>query len=73
MIDVSPQGMRFCCPEKIPPGTVLKIKSKLCDASGTVTNAQEEIVDGQGLYAIGVAFLAVHFIEPRGSFVSTFA
>jgi hypothetical protein len=73
MIDLSPQGMRFCCSKKIPPGTVLKIKSELCDASGTVTNAQKEIVDGQGLYAIGIVFLAVNFIEPRGSFVSTSA
>ncbi len=71
MIDFSPQGMRFCCAEKIPPGTVLKIKSEICDASGTVTNARKENEGRQDLYAIGVVFLAVNFIEPRGSFVST--
>ena len=71
MVDFSPQGMRFCCAEKIPPGTVLKIKSDICDASGTVTNARKEIAGGQESYAIGVAFLAVNFNEPRGLFVST--
>jgi hypothetical protein len=71
MIDFSPQGMRFRCPENIPPGTVLKIRSELCDASGTVTNSREESVEGQRSYAIGVAFLAVDFVEPKGSILST--
>jgi hypothetical protein len=73
MIDFSPQGMRFICAERISPGTVLKIRSQLCDASGTVTNTSEEEAAGQKGYAIGIAFLAVNFIEPRGSFVSTSA
>jgi curved DNA-binding protein CbpA len=73
MIDFSPQGMRFRCPERIPPGTVLKIRSQLCDASATVTNAREETVDGQQCYAIGIAFLAVEFVEPKGSILSTSA
>ncbi len=71
MIDFSPMGMRFCCAEKVPPGTVLKIKCELCDASGTVTNARTELVEGRSLFAIGVCFIAVNFVEPRGAFVST--
>ncbi len=73
MIDFSPQGMRFRCAERIPPGTVLKIKTQLCNASGTVTNTSEEAAAGQKCYAIGVVFLAVNFIAPKGSFVSTSA
>lgn len=73
MLDFSPHGMRFCCGEKIPAGTVLKIRSDICDASGTVTNARKENAGGQDFYSIGVVFLAVNFIEPRGSFVSTTA
>jgi curved DNA-binding protein CbpA len=73
MIDFSPQGMRFRCAENIPKGTVLKIRSELCDASGTVTNCCEESMDGQRTFAIGVAFLAVDFVEPKGSILSTSA
>jgi hypothetical protein len=73
MIDFSPQGMRFRCAEKISPGTVLKIETQLCNASGTVTNTSEESAAGQECYAIGVVFLAVNFIAPKGSFVSTSA
>ncbi len=71
MIDFSPHGMRFCSSEEIPPGTVLKIECATCEASGTVTNVRKEIVAGQEAYSIGVVFLAVSFVEPRGSFVST--
>jgi hypothetical protein len=71
MIDFSPRGMRFRCAEKISPGTVLKIKSQLCNASGKVTNTSEETAAGQKCYAIGVAFLAVNFIAPKGSFFSS--
>jgi hypothetical protein len=73
MIDFSPQGMRFLCVERLSPGTVLKIRSRFCDASGTVTNTVEEAAGGQKGYAIGIVFLAVNFAEPRGSFVSTSA
>jgi hypothetical protein len=73
MIDFSPRGMRFLCSEKIPPGTVLKIRCELCDASASVTNTQEQRDEDQICYAIGVCFLAVNFTEPTGSILSTSA
>jgi hypothetical protein len=73
MIDFSPRGMRFQCPEKIPPETVLKIRCDLCDASATVTNVQESLVGGTKLFSIGIVFLAVSFHELRGSVLSTSA
>ena len=73
MVDFSPRGMRFLCSEKLTPGTVLKISSQLFEASGTVTNLREEVVDGQGSFAIGVCFLAINFAEPKGIFLSTSA
>jgi curved DNA-binding protein CbpA len=73
MVDLSPRGMRFLCSEKLTPGTVLKISSRLFEASGTVTNLREEVADGQGSFAIGICFLAISFAEPRGVFLSTSA
>jgi hypothetical protein len=73
MIDFSPKGMRFLCGEKLAPQTILKIRSRLFEASGTVTNLSEEISSGESCYAVGVCFLAVRFTESRGTFLSTSA
>jgi hypothetical protein len=73
MIDFSPKGMRFYCSEKIAPRTVLKIRSRLCDASAIVTNSGAEVIEGRKLYVIGVSFLAVNFAGPTGSILSTSA
>jgi hypothetical protein len=73
MIDFSPNGMRFVCNETLKPQIVLKISSKLFEASGAVTNASEEIAEGKKYYAIGICFIAVNFKESRGTFFSTSA
>jgi curved DNA-binding protein CbpA len=73
MIDFSPKGMRFLCGEKLSPDSILKISSELFEASGTVTNVSEEVSGGERYYAVGVCFLAVHFAESRGTFLSTSA
>jgi curved DNA-binding protein CbpA len=73
MIDFSPKGMRFICGEKLSPRTVLKLSSRLFEASGTVTNVSEEAYSAQRYYAVGVCFLAVRFTESRGTFLSTSA
>lgn len=73
MIDFSPRGLRFICGRRIAPQTVLKISSRLFEASGTVTNLSEEVSDGQPCYAVGVCFRAVRFTDPRGTFFSTSA
>jgi len=73
MIDFSPRGMRFLCNEKLRPQTVLKISSKLFEASGTVTNLSEVTSSGRKCYAVGICFLAINFKEPRGAFLSTSA
>jgi hypothetical protein len=73
MVDFSPKGMRFLCRENLAPQTVLKISSKLFEASGTVTNTMEETWQGKKCYAIGICFLAVRFEDSRGIFFSTSA
>jgi hypothetical protein len=71
MVDLSPQGMRFVCEEKLSPKTVLKISCDLLEASGRITNIQENAGGARKTYAIGVFFLAVNFAEPKGVFLST--
>jgi curved DNA-binding protein CbpA len=73
MVDLSPEGIRFICGEKLLPKTVLKIRSSLFEASGAVTNSQEMTVGNRKQYAIGVSFLAVNFVELKGTFISTSA
>jgi curved DNA-binding protein CbpA len=73
MVDFSPKGMRFRCRDRLAVETVVKIKSELFEASAMVTNVREENVADRTSYAIGVAFLAIAFLEPRGTFLSTSA
>jgi curved DNA-binding protein CbpA len=73
MVDFSPQGMRFVCKEDLVPGTVLKINTPLFEATATVTNLRNTTQDGSRLYAVGVRFLAVSFLECRGAILSTSA
>ena len=65
--------MRFLSPVRLAAETVVKISSEFFEASATVTNMQEEVVNEERLYAIGVAFLAISFVEPKGTFLSTSA
>ena len=69
LIDFSTAGLRFLCDGKLTPKAVLKISSRLFEASGTVTNVSKELSG----YAVGICFLAVHFADTRGTFISTSA
>jgi curved DNA-binding protein CbpA len=73
MLDFSPKGIRFLCPERLTAGATVKISSPLFEASAVVRNVSEEVVERRVLYAIGVSFLAISFTEPKGSFLSTCA
>ncbi len=71
MVDFSPKGMRFLCADKLDPGTILKVQGSFFEASASVTNLREQFVDSRMLYSVGVEFLAIRFLEPRGSILST--
>jgi hypothetical protein len=73
MVDFSPKGIRFLGSERLLPGATLKISSPLFEASAVVRNVSQEVVRGRLFYAIGVSFLAISFMEPRGSLLSTSA
>jgi hypothetical protein len=70
MLDISPQGIRFCCFEKLSIGAVLKINCRLFEASAEVTNVCEQHIEGRRVYATGASFLAVTFLDNTGSFLS---
>jgi curved DNA-binding protein CbpA len=69
MIDLSPTGIRILCEEDISPGAILKISGAGLEATALVKYSRQS----GGLCAVGAAFIAVHFENPRGSFFSTSA
>ncbi len=73
MLDLSPQGMRFRCAERLSPGTILKVEDPLLRASAVVKHLRAEDREGLTVYSVGVSFLAVEFADPRGSFLSVSA
>lgn len=73
MVDFSPMGMRFLCRENLKPQTVVRIRSRLLEASGVVTNAREKKSPRKPLYTVGVSFLVVKFADSRGALFSTSA
>jgi hypothetical protein len=73
MVDLSPKGMRFTCGEPIKPGTVVKISSPVFEAIATVKNARNEPMSDKSVHFIGVSFLAIIFVNRKGSFFSTCA
>ncbi len=69
MVDLSPTGIQFLCPEEFPRGAVLKLEGAGFEATAVVKNSRKS---GK-LHAVGAAFIAVEFDNPRGSFLSTSA
>lgn len=73
MVDFSPMGMRFLCRQNLKPQTMVRIRSRLLEASGVVTNAHEKKSRRKPLYTVGVSFLVVKFTESPGVLFSTSA
>jgi curved DNA-binding protein CbpA len=73
MLDISPKGMRFLCNHQLKTGTILKISGTSFNAAAIVINLRNESAGDGVLQSVGVAFLAVDFENPRGSFLSTTA
>ncbi|MFQ5750635.1 MAG: DnaJ domain-containing protein [bacterium] len=71
LIDLSPKGLRFVCSENLKPGLIIKISGAMLKASAKVINSNKGNQNGKTLYTVGVRFLTVTFVEPRGSFVAT--
>ncbi len=73
LVDISPSGMRFLCDEQLKLGLQLKITCTTLQASAKVVNVNEVEKNGGTLYAVGVSFLAVTYVQTSGSFYSVSA
>ena len=71
IVDLSPQGMRFRCYEKLIPKMAIKISSRDLKAVAVVCNTSKVFDHGKVLYSVGVQFLAVQFSQPKGGLYST--
>ncbi len=71
IIDLSPQGIRFLCFEKLEHEAIIKIRSPLLNAIAKVTNTQNKEAGRDPAYSVGTRFLAVTFANSKGSFLST--
>ncbi len=72
IIDLSPKGIRFLCTEELKQKLIIKISSPLLKAIAKVINMQKKELNGKTFYAVGAQFLTVTFVNPKGSFFSTF-
>ncbi len=70
MVDLSPAGIRFECSEELACGAVLKVSGAGFEALAEVKYTSPQTGD---VRAVGAAFIAVEFENPRGSFLSTSA
>jgi uncharacterized CHY-type Zn-finger protein len=71
IVDLSPQGMRFRCHEKLLPKMAIKISSRDLKAVAVVCNTSKVFDHGKVLYSVGVQFLSVQFSQPKGGLYST--
>lgn len=73
IVDLSPQGMRFQCREKLVPKTTVKISGRNLRAVAVVRNIHKMIARGGTCYSVGVEFITVQFSQPKAGFYSTSA
>jgi curved DNA-binding protein CbpA len=70
LLDLSPEGVRFFCTEKLKERSTLQLESQIFDAKVKVLSAKQDVVDGRIHYVVGASFLNVSFHNKRGSFYS---
>ena len=71
--DLSPNGMRFFTDQPLNKDQVIKIDSKVLQATARVANRRKQRSDLQMVYGIGVEFVTLQFQESHGTFVSVTA
>jgi DnaJ-class molecular chaperone len=70
MLDVSTDGVRFVCSQKLNENLILRLISSLFKAEVKVISSQKCILHGKTKYNVGAQFISVTFRNPRGSFIS---
>jgi hypothetical protein len=68
--DLSPNGMRFLTDQSLNKGQIIKIDSRLLQATARVTNCRKQGADLRMVYGIGVEFVSLQFQKSHGTFVS---
>ena len=68
--DMSLQGMRFISGINLITDQILKIETETVEAIARVASCERAEVDAHESFAVGVEFLTVIFVGPRGVFVS---
>ena len=71
MVDLSKEGMRFCCRERLTETNLIKISGPVLAGVARVKNVYKMHFDGHSLFSVGTQFVSVTFKEPRGGFYST--
>lgn len=68
--DLSPQGMRLLTSRLLPDNEMVKIDSRLFQATGRVAHCQSTVGQHGFDYSVGIQFVTVMFPGPRGNFMS---
>jgi len=71
--DLSPNGMRFFTDQTLSKDQIIKIDSKVLQATARVANRRKQGSDLRMVYGIGVEFVTLQFQKPHGTFVSVTA
>ncbi len=71
IIDISPEGMRFRCGEKLKSKSVIKISGPSLKAIAEIKHSHKIFLKGRTLYTVGVHFCSVTFSNQSGAFYST--
>lgn len=73
IIDISPEGMRFRCGEKLNSKSVIKISGPSLKAIAEVKHSYKIFLKGKIIYTVGVHFCSVTFSNQSGVFYSAAA
>ncbi len=72
ILDLSPEGIRFACSEKLMQESIFRIECSLFQARAEVVNFNKNLSTDKPVYSVGARFLTVRFRNQKGSFYSNF-
>ena len=67
MVDLSKEGIRFKCHDKLNPGNMVKISSSKIKGIIKIKNVHKVLFNGTKVFSIGAEFVSVRFKESHGS------
>lgn len=73
LVNLSREGMRFKCEEKLRVGMIVKISSSYLKSVAKIKNIHKIYFQNRTVYSVGAEFISVTFKEPKGGFYSATA